>query len=185
MTYNFCMRATRHVKVALMSAGEAVVNTRWFLSCNLAAKTAPPGSASETIDTASGRLSSGSTRVSCSTRAFLGWIYEQIYHKNQNFSLFISFTSELLRSVAGFRSTLRLCFFDLLLPGVDPRSLLNNLLLLSAPSFLCSNLGGEPAICVGVSFASWSVQFSGCESLSARLELSSLSLSTPRSVIFM
>lgn len=37
---------------------------------------------------------------------------------------------------------------------------------------------------LGASLASWSVQFSGCESLSARLELSSLCLSPPLSEIY-
>lgn len=70
--YNFCILVTRHVNVARMSAGEAVVSTLWFLSWSLAASTAPPGSANETSDTASGKLSSGKTRLNCSTRAFLG-----------------------------------------------------------------------------------------------------------------
>jgi hypothetical protein len=77
----------------------------------------------------------------------------------------------------------------LLLPGA-PRSLANSRLFLSPASFFslppcwCSlaGFGGEPASALlGGSLASWSVQFSGWESLSARRELSSLCLSTPRS----
>lgn len=71
-TYNFCILAMRHVKIARTSAGDAVVRTLRFLSCNLAAKTAPPGSDSDTSDIDSGKQSSGKTLVNCSTRAFLG-----------------------------------------------------------------------------------------------------------------
>lgn len=56
-------------------------------------------------------------------------------------------TSVLFRSADGFKSTLRLCFLDLLLPGV-PLSRAKSLLLLSELSLLlvgCSDLGGEPA----------------------------------------
>lgn len=54
-------------------------------------------------------------------------------------------TSELFKSAGGFRSTLRLCFLDLLVPGA-PLSRVKSLLLLSELSVLlcCSDFGGEP-----------------------------------------
>lgn len=61
--------------------------------------------------------------------------------------LLSTFTSVLFKSAEGFRSTLRLCFLDLLLPGV-PLSRAKSLLLLSELSLLlgCSvDFGGEPA----------------------------------------
>lgn len=69
------------MNVARMSAGEAVVRTLWFLSWSLVAKTAAPGSANDTNDTASGKLSSGKTRLNCSTNAFLGWKW-YVFHFN-------------------------------------------------------------------------------------------------------
>lgn len=92
--------------------------------------------------------------------------------------------TSLFTSAGCLSSTLRLCFLDLLLPGV-PLSRLKSRLFFSLLSLLtgCSDFGGEPVTAFGESFVSWSVQFSGCESLSALLELSSLCLSTPRSAI--